>query len=81
MTPQAALTAHPARVIAARGSRTGPKTAALCTDPLAAVKLKYDPDDLPNTGFEHIFEMRDGKVVRFQNKPDDAEAWVAGWTS
>jgi ketosteroid isomerase-like protein len=32
-----------------------------------------------DTGFEHVFEMRDGKVVRFENKPDDAEAWAAGW--
>jgi hypothetical protein len=30
---------------------------------------------------EHVFDMRDGKVVRFENKPDDAEAWTAGWTS
>ena len=34
-----------------------------------------------DTGFEHVFEMRDGKVVRFENKPDDTEAWSAGWTS
>ena len=33
-----------------------------------------------NTGFEHVFDMRDGKVVRFENKPDDAAAWIAGWT-
>jgi uncharacterized protein len=33
-----------------------------------------------DTGFQHIFDMRDGKVVRFENKPDDAEAWIAGWT-
>jgi len=32
-----------------------------------------------DTGFEHVFEMRDGKVVRFENKPDIAEAWAAGW--
>jgi ketosteroid isomerase-like protein len=32
-----------------------------------------------DTGFEHIFEMRDGKVIRFENKPDDGEAWAAGW--
>ena len=31
-----------------------------------------------DTGFEHVFDMRDGKVVRFENKPDDAEAWIAG---
>ena len=34
-----------------------------------------------DTGFTHIFDMRDGKVVRFENKPDDAQAWAAGWTS
>jgi ketosteroid isomerase-like protein len=34
-----------------------------------------------DTGFEHVFDMHDGKVVRFENKPDDAEAWIAGWTS
>ena len=33
-----------------------------------------------DTGFEHVADMRDGKVVRFENKPDDAEAWIAGWT-
>ena len=32
-----------------------------------------------DTGFEHVFEMSDGKVVRFENKPDDAAAWAAGW--
>jgi ketosteroid isomerase-like protein len=32
-----------------------------------------------DTGFEHVFEMGDGKVVRFENKPDDATAWAAGW--
>ena len=32
-----------------------------------------------DTGFEHVFEMADGKVIRFENKPDDAEAWAAGW--
>jgi uncharacterized protein len=32
-----------------------------------------------DTGFEHVFEMSDGKVVRFENKPDDADAWAAGW--
>lgn len=34
-----------------------------------------------NTGFEHVFEMCDGKVVRFENRPADAAAWAAGWTS
>ncbi len=34
-----------------------------------------------DTGFVHVFEMRDGKVVRFENRPADAAAWAAGWTS
>lgn len=34
-----------------------------------------------DTGFEHVFAMRDGKVVRFENRPADAVAWAAGWTS
>jgi len=34
-----------------------------------------------DTGFKHVFEMRDGKVVRFENRPADAVAWAAGWTS
>lgn len=33
-----------------------------------------------DTDFEHMADMRDGKVVRFKNKPDDAAAWIAGWT-
>jgi len=33
-----------------------------------------------DTGFEHVFDMRDAKVVRFENKPDNAAAWIAGWT-
>ena len=32
-----------------------------------------------DTGFEHVFEMSDGKVVRFENKVDDPEAWATGW--
>jgi uncharacterized protein len=32
-----------------------------------------------DVGFEHDFDLRDGKVVRFENKPDDATAWAAGW--
>lgn len=32
------------------------------------------------TGFEHVFDMRDGKVVRFENRIDDPEAWAAGWS-
>ncbi len=33
-----------------------------------------------DTGFTHVFEMHDGKVVRFENTPDDVAAWIAGWT-
>jgi ketosteroid isomerase-like protein len=29
--------------------------------------------------FEHMNEMKDGKLVRFENKVD-AEAWAAGWS-
>ena len=36
---------------------------------------------LLDTGFTHIFDMRGGKVVRFENKPDDEQAWAASWTS
>jgi uncharacterized protein len=32
-----------------------------------------------DTGFVHVFEMRDGKVVRFENQIDDAAAWATGW--
>lgn len=32
------------------------------------------------TGFTHVFDMRDGKVVRFENKVDDAGAWAVGWS-
>jgi ketosteroid isomerase-like protein len=31
-----------------------------------------------DASFEHVNEMKDGKVVRFENKVD-AEAWAAGW--
>jgi ketosteroid isomerase-like protein len=29
--------------------------------------------------FVHAFDMRDGKIARFENKPDQ-EAWTAAWT-
>lgn len=29
--------------------------------------------------FEHVFDMRDGKVVRCANKPDE-EAWAQAWS-
>lgn len=32
-----------------------------------------------DTGFVHVFDMSDGKVVGFENKIDDAEAWATGW--
>lgn len=28
--------------------------------------------------FEHVFEMRDGKIARFENRPDPVR-WAAGW--
>ncbi len=34
-----------------------------------------------DTGFTHTFDERDGKVIRFENTPEDAAVWVAGWTS
>ena len=34
-----------------------------------------------DTGFEHVFELLDGKVVRFENRPADAAAWASGWTA
>jgi ketosteroid isomerase-like protein len=32
-----------------------------------------------DAAFEHVFEMRDGKVARFENKPDQ-EAWTVAWS-
>ncbi len=32
-----------------------------------------------DTGFEHVFAMRAGKVAAFENKIDDAGAWATGW--
>ena len=29
--------------------------------------------------FEHVLEIHDGKVTRFENKPD-ADAWASGWS-
>jgi hypothetical protein len=34
-----------------------------------------------DTGFTRTFDMRDGKVICFENTPADAGAWIAGWTS
>ena len=31
-----------------------------------------------DASFEHILHMKDGKVARFENKPD-TEAWAKGW--
>jgi hypothetical protein len=42
-------------------------------------------DSRPKSGaeldaaFEQVFEMRDGKVARLENKPDQ-EAWTAAWS-
>jgi ketosteroid isomerase-like protein len=43
-------------------------------DPLPG---KRDGGDL-DASFEHVNEMRDGKVVRFHNNVD-REAWASGW--
>lgn len=32
-----------------------------------------------DAAFEHVWELRDGKVTRLENKPD-AAAWAAGWS-
>jgi uncharacterized protein len=32
-----------------------------------------------DASFEHVNEVRDGKVVRFENKVD-ADAWASGWS-
>lgn len=32
-----------------------------------------------DTQAEHVYEIRDGKVVRFENKVDQ-EAWAEGWS-
>ena len=32
-----------------------------------------------DASFEHVFEFRDGKVTRFENKPD-ADAWASAWS-
>jgi ketosteroid isomerase-like protein len=32
-----------------------------------------------DSSFEHVFELEDGKIKRFENKVDQ-EAWTAGWS-
>jgi uncharacterized protein len=32
-----------------------------------------------DAAFEHVFDMRDGKIARLENKPDQ-EAWAAAWS-
>ena len=32
-----------------------------------------------NAPFEHIYEMKDGKIARLENKVDQ-EAWTAAWS-
>jgi uncharacterized protein len=32
-----------------------------------------------DAAFEHTFDMRDGKIARFDNKPEQ-EAWTAAWS-
>ena len=33
-----------------------------------------------DTEFEHTFELQDGKVVKLDNKVEDADAWAAAWS-
>jgi ketosteroid isomerase-like protein len=33
-----------------------------------------------DTQAEHAWEIRDGKVARFEHKPDDQEAWAEAWS-
>jgi uncharacterized protein len=33
-----------------------------------------------DTQAEHVWEVRDGKVARFENKVDDREGWAKGWS-
>lgn len=33
-----------------------------------------------DVAFTHHIDLRDGKVVRFENRPDDPAAWARGWT-
>jgi len=30
--------------------------------------------------FEHVWELRDGKIARLENKVVDQDAWAAGWS-
>jgi ketosteroid isomerase-like protein len=32
-----------------------------------------------DAAFEHVYEMKDGKIARFENKPD-MDAWTAAWS-
>jgi uncharacterized protein len=32
-----------------------------------------------DAAFEHVYELRNGKIVRLENKPNQ-EAWAAGWS-
>ena len=33
-----------------------------------------------DTKAEHVWDVRDGKVVRFEHKPSDRDAWAAAWS-
>lgn len=33
-----------------------------------------------DTQAEHVWEVRDGKLTRFENKVGDQEAWAKGWS-
>ena len=33
-----------------------------------------------DTPAEHVWEVRDGNVVRFEHKPSDPDAWATAWS-
>ena len=33
-----------------------------------------------DTRAQHLWEVQDGKVTRFENKPADPDAWARGWS-
>ena len=33
-----------------------------------------------DAAFEHVYEMKDGKIARFENNIVDQDAWAAAWS-
>ena len=33
-----------------------------------------------DTGAEHLWQVRDGKITRFENNVGDSEAWASAWS-